>query len=324
MPITGTLLEVLTAPNPRLDLSQQEGGAVTKNGDYKPLQRPHISDWDDFTFENIHAAYGHLFDIGPIVSDAINLRDSPTIILAEPSVDAVVHKWNHEICRLPLKQGALAVQQSIGLPACDVTMNHHIMPSKVLDRDGKSQMPDWCIFQRDSEQSVLVWGENKCSSKWSSNPTETTQSSNWLWPFRQVLTYCDNNSTRYAYILTPSELAAIRVYQDPSTPVSPWRVQVKFIPWSNQGNGVLTVNLAIWALTMMAVNQGHRPIRPLNWTLPLNMWWREGGSEGAITYIHHLSGRRLSQLPQGAQCSAPPDTIPETGSGASSSRSRRR
>lgn len=89
-----------------------------------------------------------------------------------------------------------------------------------------------------------------------------------------------------------------------------WRVQYAAIPWENSGEGTLTVNLAIWALAMMNLNEGHRPIRILDHTLPLNVWWIDQGE--SLLFEHHLSSRvvTLSDRQDGMDARPRPDTIP--------------
>lgn len=322
MTIRGTLHEVLTVPNPVLGLGFQPDGPVTKNEDYAQLTEDCISLWSDFTYQNISAAYGHLFGIQPVVSEAINLRGSPAEIRNEPSVDKVVMKWNHEICRHPLKLGAAQVQTALGLPLIDITMSYQEEYSRDKTTDRKPYIPDWCILQRDGSRSVLVWGESKCSSKWTTAAGTTQQRNNWIWPFRQVATYCINNNTRYAYILTPEEIVAVRVIAALPGSRNHCTLQIRSIPWQNSGPGQLTVNLTIWALAMMAVNEGHRPIRPVEWNYPLNLWWQDQSS-----FQHHLSGYVVSRLPAGAVAQPRPQHLPpsyDVRAAAAGSRSTRR
>lgn len=51
----------------------------------------------------------------------------------------------------------------------------------------------------------------------------------------------------------------------------------------------------------MSTNEGHRPVRREKDTL----LWQAGD-----IYEHHLSGRRVTQLPPGEEARARPDTIP--------------
>jgi hypothetical protein len=73
-----------------------------------------------------------------------------------------------------------------------------------------------------------------------------------------------------------------------------------------------TVNLAIWALAMFALNEGHRPIRSREETLPLNVWWEDtSAADGSLIYEHHLTGRTLKTLPKGGEARKRPTHIPD-------------
>lgn len=314
-------------PNPALDLRHQPVGSVTQSHNYETLEEEHVLDWPNFTFENLKSAYGHLFDIRHITSNAIqDFRGSPGEIEKEGHVDDVTLPWDYQICRHPMKRGVEKIQTDLGVERCDVTMRHLGQLSKDPRSDGKAKSPDWRIFLRDlhdpedEKRTVAVWGGSKRSSKWSSDPDHMLRGyrNNWIRPFGQVLTYCVSNSTRYGYVLTLEEIVALRVYEDKSTPGTPWRAQHAPVPWTAADDGVLTVNLTIWALTMMSLNEGHRLIRSLDHTLPLDLWWedqgRGQGAFGSSTYEHHLSGRKLTARPQGtADIRSRPDTIPGHG-----------
>ncbi|CEJ82688.1 hypothetical protein VHEMI02737 [[Torrubiella] hemipterigena] len=312
--LQGTIYELLTHPNPVLDTRQQVKGPVTRNTEYVKLERENVSIWHDFTFENIEAAYSHLFSIGPIQSEAVHPypRGSPSEIRTEDSVDKISYYWNALVCRYPFKIGCERLQTALGLVRTDVSMAKGELPSPPLD-GGRDMHPDWSIYLRDERRTILVWGDSKCSSKWSST---NTRSDNWIWPFRQLATYCVNDSTRYGYVITPDELVALRVIMDPISRCG-YRLEYRAIPWSQHGPHVLTVNLAIWALAMMSVNDGHRSIAPQDWTLPLNIWWQDiNRRTGQVSYEHHLSARTAQQLPPGAiahqrPTALPPQYIPE-------------
>jgi hypothetical protein len=178
--------------------------------------------------------------------------------------------------------------------------------SKDPASEARARSPDWSIFLLDPDEGadnniVTVWGDSKYSSKWTSDPYRMPQGyqNNWIWPFRQVLTYCVNSNTRYGYIVTPEEVVVLRVHEDKSsTPNTHWRVQYPAIPWDSSGEGVLTTNLAIWALAMMSVNEEHRRIGTFDQTLPLNIWWIDPSRGWAQ---HHLSGAKAFNRPEGAE-----------------------
>ncbi|KAK0637138.1 hypothetical protein B0T17DRAFT_99184 [Bombardia bombarda] len=100
-----------------------------------------------------------------------------------------------------------------------------------------------------------------------------------------------------------------RVYREDTTSKAMWRVQYKSIPWENEGSDKLTVNFAIWVLLIISLNEGHRPIANKDMTLDLNVWWKDTKKDGSITYEHHLSGRALTEEPEGADVRARPTTV---------------
>lgn len=309
--ITGTIYELLTTANPDLNTRDQPTGNVTQNKLYVYLRPADISIWEDFTFENIEAAYAHLFPIGPIQSDALHPfpRGSPAYITTEASVDNISQLWSSLICRFPLKRGCERLQADLGLNRVEISMGAKKLYS-YPPQGGKAFEPDWGIYLNTTPKTALVWGDNKCSSKWKSDPNVSRLASNRVWAFRQIATYCYNENTRYSYIVTPDELAAIRVVKDP-TASGNHRVQYKSIPWSHHGPNVLTMNLAIWALAMMAVNEEHRPILPIHQNLPLNLWWQDMNHQtGEGFFQHHLSGRILQTLPVGAISRPRPEPTP--------------
>lgn len=53
--------------------------------------------------------------------------------------------------------------------------------------------------------------------------------------------------------------------------------------------GALNMNLAIWALAMFAVNEGHQPIRGWSETSPLNVWWRDQKDSTGSTTTYTIS-----------------------------------
>lgn len=125
MTVTGTVFELLTTANPRLNLDKQAFGPVTKNSNYEPLKEPRVHRWSDFTFQNISAAYGHLFNIGPVHSVADpQMRRTPTEIANEAQVDVLLSKWNQEICREPIKSAGMRVQNDLQQTTYDITMKY--------------------------------------------------------------------------------------------------------------------------------------------------------------------------------------------------------
>lgn len=317
MSVRGQSIDLLTAENPTLRKRKLQQGPVTSDELYKPLKRENIEPWSDFTYENICAAYApNLEDLQDLTADVFQERDgSPFEILEEACVDRVLGIWNSQICRKPLKRAAANLQHDLALTSANITLRIHQKRLRENDTSWKLRRPDWAIFLNDEatdEQSTLVWGENKLSSKWCSDISLLPESlqSNWIWPFRQVLTYCVASNTRYGCLMTDNELVVLRIYLNDNSSDRAWNMQYKSIPWENCGKGNLTVNLGIWAIGVMALNEGHRPISPITETLPLNVWWKDEDSTGRRFYEHHLSSYKRYDRPQGADARSRPDTLP--------------
>lgn len=313
MTLRGNKLEVLTSQNPPLDKSQQPDGAVTTNASYEFLEAQNIEIWADFTYDNIVAAFGEVLVGDQVEADVIKDRQgSPFEIITEASVDRVLNTWNVQVCRRPMKKGATQVQKALGLPLADITMRVAERGVVVAESE-RGKKPDFAIFLKDSHSTHLVWGEAKLSSKWKSDPDDIEDNlivQNWIWPWRQIATYCVGTNTRYGCLVTPEELVVVRLYRKISSNKAKYNVQYNSIPWDNEGKGKLTVNLGLWAMAMMALNTGHRPIFQRADTLPINTWWKDRSRDGSTIYEHHLTGIKEKHLPKGAKAMERPDTIP--------------
>ncbi|MCJ1367796.1 hypothetical protein MMC16_006930 [Acarospora aff. strigata] len=139
---------------------------------------------------------------------------------------------------------------------------------------------------RKSYSNVLP-GESKLSTKWKTSLDP--DSLQYKKPFFQLFKYCELANVRYGYLLTQEELVVVRVSRKPrdqvshSTPspkpsqtsrTAEWKeeqaklslpetgrtkqdrmLEFKSIPWVNESEGkegFLSINLALWALHMMA------------------------------------------------------------------------
>lgn len=99
-------------------------------------------------------------------------------------------------------------------------------------------------------------------------------------PLKQVATYCRYAETRYAFILTQRELVALRIRRIPQ-PASasgdkPFAA-IEYAPVPLSADTDLTVNLALWTLACMGMNDEHRKMEtaeggPLEAMARLT-WW---------------------------------------------------
>lgn len=116
------------------------------------------------------------------------------------------------------------------------------------------------------------------------------------YPLMQISTYCRYAQTRYAYILTQTELVALRIRRLPQQPDMEKHyagIEYTSVPWGATTG--LTINLAIWALSCMGMNDGHREMEgPDNSPLPdmaRLTWWTHDKRAGI--YQNVISKRQI-------------------------------
>lgn len=313
-PITGAAIDVLTYKNPTLNTDHQQLGAITKSPYYKSLQEDNLEIWEDFTYENITNAFRGILDGEDLFSVVTGDREgSPARVVGEEAVDNITSWWNAQVCRKPLEKGSNTVHKQLGIPTAEISFQLNKREVLLKDEENRTLRPDWVIFTRDKNGiTPLVHGENKLSSKWSSSKIKigSKWQVDWIWPFRQLLSYCVVSNTRYGCIMTPDELVVTRIYLNGSDGLERWNVQYMPIPWENSGRGNLTVNLGIWALGLMALNSNHRPIASKANTLPLNVWWTTRTTKRKNAYKHHLLSSISEKRPTNADIRSPPNLVP--------------
>ncbi|KAK3986741.1 hypothetical protein QBC44DRAFT_218037, partial [Cladorrhinum sp. PSN332] len=169
---------------------------------------------------------------------------------------------------------------------------------------------------------IYVHGESKLKQKWKSewlslgdsnlmvknDPTYAKPGAplvsvvrERLLPIRQLATYCRWGKTRYGYIVTQEELVAFRIRRlersdgkkHDKTPAAEAAVEYKGVPWNASK---LTVNLVIWALGCMGMNDTHRlyedatDCSPLKYMARLALWEKSTGG-----YTNTISQRFISE-----------------------------
>ncbi|KAK0716554.1 hypothetical protein B0T21DRAFT_339397 [Apiosordaria backusii] len=214
------------------------------------------------------------------------------------------------------------------------------MISKRIEWKGKSVFKsDWSLLDRTltkkykaqnpaiTQQLVYVHGDSKVKQKWKSEwltladkalqittdppyhkpgtPQKDYDKTHGVKhdrvkPLSQIATYCRYGETRYGYIITQTELVALRIRLFGAyTPANPTRaaIEYKSVPWSASGNQ-LTVNLAIWALGCMGMNDTHRPLEGPNHTPLAGMarltWWKKATRKNEEGYVNVISQRFVS------------------------------
>ncbi|KAL2192231.1 hypothetical protein P885DRAFT_5570, partial [Corynascus similis CBS 632.67] len=108
-------------------------------------------------------------------------------------------------------------------------------------------------------------------------------------PLKQLATYCRYGETRYGYLITQTELVALRVRRIPGSASHNAAVEYRAIPWSANGPNKLTAHLAIWALGCMGMNDAHRAMEGPNNSALSHMakltWWKEDKAKKTFTNV---------------------------------------
>jgi hypothetical protein len=135
--------------------------------------------------------------------------------------------------------------------------------------------PDWAGIRRSDSQDLvpqnLLPGETKPSTKWSSSSVELYDrktreyTPNWLWPIKQIFTYCIGLKVRYGYLITDTELVVCRVHtpkegqNETNEPDDGW-IEYESIKYNEdivgQKDKELGVHMALWWLHILAGNSG--------------------------------------------------------------------
>lgn len=238
-----------------------------------------IAKWEDFDYTSLVKCCGGLFcemltyTIEPmkfpqLEKDIIRFADEAAL------EKHYVSQWTHPIVATALSH-AQRQSNDRGLRPPFVEM--------VAGGNAQSisrHRPDWAgtrtmIPDNPNQTANILPGDTKVSYKWKSaeivpkdvNTNDLVQ--NWLWPVRQIFTYCMNFKTRYGYIITDEEVVAFRV-RVPHEQLEENKSKRRSTLWEDEGTieyvpiydstqdpdgeKKMTMNLAIWWLHLLAAN----------------------------------------------------------------------
>ncbi|KAF4499729.1 hypothetical protein FAGAP_4083 [Fusarium agapanthi] len=153
---------------------------------------------------------------------------------------------------------------------------------------GPALRPSLTIFADTMPRKNLVTSMVHISSMWCSTDIGNGSTD----PIQHLGRYAQPSGTRYSFAITDTEVVVIRFH---SLEGGETGAQWNAIPRSACGEGILTINLAIWVFIMMSLNDQHRSVADYTGMIPINAWSAHDGF-----YRNHLSGRRLPYLPTGA------------------------
>ena len=266
-----SILDCLTQPNPILRENPPKSNKNTFSNDFVELDVNQIGEWDDFTYENLTAAFSDLLAMTVVVKDiAISDDDSQCSISNEDGVDYVMDNYSTKSLRKPIKVATEVLHKRFDASMYPLSFHgrrsgYQIQNPSAPGDDRRAFKPDWVIYQRYGEREASVIGDSKLCYKWKSSDLgkyhnmSASQAKNFMMPLRQIATYCYHSHTPYGFLITSDELVVVKLHGWVKSLTSASNnkqgtVQYRSIKWSENGPGRLTVHLAIWFLTMVALS----------------------------------------------------------------------
>ncbi|KAF4956503.1 hypothetical protein FGADI_3782 [Fusarium gaditjirri] len=279
-----SLHQVLSMENPMFKIAHKASAYHSVKGN--PVEVFNITRWVEFNLQNIISAYGHVLSRRTSSLQQMNLKNTEV----EEEICNVTELKHAAYRRLacisvPLVcEGAGILKESLSCPDTIRTGQDATLMS------GKRSRPNWTFYVGQDPRIYLVTGTFRLSKAWSSAKIEH-QATRGNEPIKQLARHATEAETRYGFILSETEVVVVCYY---TTQQGKLDAKWQSVSRSACGQGVLTVNLAIWALSMMSLNSQHRGIAQEEYTVPLNSWFAQHGY-----YRNHLSGRVLSDPPTG-------------------------
>ncbi|KAJ4323205.1 hypothetical protein N0V84_004468 [Fusarium piperis] len=256
-----TLRHVLGQEKPRVPCAT-EPGRNAASVVWPQLQSSGISIWDDFNLANLNASYGHILD-APFPEGLVDVP-RPEQVLAGVSLTKeedlnYLIGWNDQILQKALRFAKSHLDLHPG-----IVLEHEVMApdqsAPMWLRHGARRAKINHVVRLDDSPSstCLVVGLGKSSSRWSGRAVvgrlDNNMQKKLIWPLNQLANACEVAKTRYGYIQTDEEMVVCRFARDGSE----WKVAIMPIPWSRNGCHVLTTDLALWWICMLAMST-HQP-----------------------------------------------------------------
>lgn len=280
-----TLLHYLKRPNPEVDstwsLTDRRSGAKSKvkASPHDALQLREAFKWEGMEWEVLKPILDGILELPvssmPNFEDFLIYPSHLKEVSDENSLDTLLTRWNY-----PVVAAALSKAQSHDDFRDKLGTSEHLHEISIA-RGGQAWLPNENMLKPDWAGILLSCHDNKGPNE-VSNPRpylnvlpgdtklSTKFKSEWGWgnqrfddPVIQVFTYRRRASVPYGYIITQEELVILRLfYGDKENPNKLTEgaerfeyVDYKSIPWANNTNHELTINLTLWCLHMLAARR---------------------------------------------------------------------
>lgn len=328
---TMTLRDALARQKPYIPCTATD----TRNSKYSRWPQVTACHWTEFSIQTLNDSYGHVLDtelpsdvvdtlVSPVVLDGITVEDDggPQRLIGWDDMTVIpLVKWAK--LHLGLQEGTALYHQFTRADQTVVVKLPHATTNATIDH---------AILLQNIQRHALVVGLGRTSTKWTSLPiicVHTRLKAETMWPLRQLANLCITAGTRYGYIQTDAELVVCCVTslpemngagsqhatsEDPPT----HKVAVQSVPWNTEvsngsGHNVLTTELALWWLCMLALSDGHRELVPEKELVPIDAWDTLVSNDERGTIRRH----RYSQRERLANTPTPmPHATPEQGNAA--------
>lgn len=246
----------------------------------------HVSRWGDFNLANLRHAFQDILSQAPSTgSDASKSQSTLYSINTVLDVKCMAMGYLYSILDGPIADGAAVLGQRMRCIFLVVSIDRDVE----LASGPAPPRPAISFFFDGPPRNWLILGAARkhSSSLATGSPKDTV-----LEPLRQLAFHARGGGTPYTFIVTDNEVVVVRFFLIDSDPKH-LGAQWKAISWYANGNNVLTANLAIWCLVMMALNEDHRKLQAHARTLRLDAWNLQGDPEETVFYEHCLSLRTM-------------------------------
>ncbi|KAF5634640.1 hypothetical protein F52700_5833 [Fusarium sp. NRRL 52700] len=248
---TRSILHSLTEDNQSLHVTYNPANIVLTKA--AVLGHAQIMPWGDFNADCLHQAYGDILSDYPVPTVIDHLGPHTVNGLnrfKQVVIDNLCPRLAH-----PIQTGRIVLGTRLRVKL------QHICFKKdtVLDWPHRSALS---LVSDDGTHflvSCVLMG-----SQWNSAQVERSHVLGNMvhLPLRRVAAYCLATDTRHGFILTPREVVVVRVSGTAHDHDQPCRIEWQAVPWDASGPGTLTVNLALWYISMMSLNPTHHGLCP--------------------------------------------------------------
>lgn len=268
-----TLRRLLSQRKPQISCEMTNGR--NSSSEKWPEVAGCITVWDEFNIENLGESYGHVLDsaVPAALPDASQILSGITIKKSEDIYHLIA--WNDRMLQLTLEaaKSLVGAHPGTSLRRTFSTADRSFIARLSGPEASTRLLVDHLIELDDFPTQSLVVGLGRTSVKWSGRGLLTNPNKReFSWPVRQLANLCRIAKTRYRYIQTNEELVACCFTKSLGGGDNDWQAAIKPIPWSKHGEDVLTTDLALWWLCMLAMSPQSRAVVDKSEMIDINAW----------------------------------------------------